>query len=229
MRLLALAFLVLSCASPNKDWKDALGTMAGSGSTYSFAYEGEPPSGTQLRLALYAEDLIGACGLYTSEKPPGDFWMLSVTTPAASAGVYEIARTKGASARLVRVREGEKAAKYPAISGRVEILSVPSSTEAFRAGERMTGRIVAGFPVHPAHAIECSGGGSEGGEVEFECQCREESGKEFKCIASAEDGACCTPTSGETVQLEIDFDAAPCAGMCASTSPELFRYCLELK
>ncbi len=179
----------------------------------------------------------GSCQLYrdlASDKE-SVFWYVSFTATHMTPGKYPIVPELAmddsgdhAEASLVQVKSGEKADRYSAIGGLVQIDEVPQDSAEWKQGMRLEGNASLEFPLRPLRPVSCEVGGPVAGPTTGQCLCQSESGETITCTLTPGESNCCARGEGEDkVRVDLKLMAEPCAEACGAT-PGNERYCLDL-
>ena len=226
-------------APPGKPWRQALSDLGGApAAIYSFAFDGAPPEGIRLTLALHLSDESRACARYaanSSTMTETDLWYLQVDMNGASAGDYVVttdrlsshAADRVANVSLLHRRRSELAEQYRALSGTIAIHRAPA-LGAFHAGSSLLASVDLSFALHPVQTLDCRGGRGPSAPADpTVCSCEDEDARRSDCTLQAGREQCCFDMLTERLPFHIDVDAAPCASMCRAVAG-LPDYCGEL-
>jgi hypothetical protein len=211
-------------------WVTALSALqADTGQIYSFVFMGDPAetaTNTGVRVQLYPRTAEEACGLYSSAggySTTDEFWLLEAQFSQSIAGTYTVdyetthlrdSNQLTALVTLLHRKSDQFVEKYRAVAG-TATLAANADLTTWKAGAGLTGTFDVQFPTNAMQEDHCSGSMAlDGTNMTNTCYCVDASGKTSQCTPADGHTSCCEDLTSPRQQVQIQFSASQCAGMC---------------
>jgi hypothetical protein len=210
----------------------------GCSAVYSLSFYATPPEGSIVTVGVFPGVTgAAACDYFKNFSSPQDFWYLRLELTSAAVNGYDVVlantlppASPTAQAWVIHVVDQEKEKTFRAHAGRADVAQLAGDVSAWPGGGDLTAHLEATFSASPWKQAFCQGGQAPDAAPTTTCTCTGPNGETSTCVpANGEDDCCGRIDGGVDLPFALDVQALQCPWMCATTSPDLSRYCLEIQ